>query len=116
MTCGLVLTATYAVHEGDVGSSAVLSGEIEKGMTLFNDAKFSGAISGKSCGSCHPGGKGLENAADKKEFNLGGKKQNSLEEAVNYCIVNAIKGKAVDTKSEQMKAVVSYIKSLKKTK
>ncbi|MEW6602365.1 MAG: hypothetical protein AB1499_15440, partial [Nitrospirota bacterium] len=113
---GLLFAAAYAVHEGDVGSSAVLSGEVKTGMTLFNDAKFAGATSGKSCGSCHPDGKGLEKAGEKKEFTLGGKKQGSLEEAVNFCIVNAIKGKAVDTKSTQMMDIVSYIKSLKGSK
>ena len=41
-----------------------------------------------------------------------GKKQNSLEDAVNFCIENANKGKAIDPKSEQMKDMVAYIKSL----
>ncbi len=84
----------------------------ERGKTLFNDPKFAGAISGKSCNSCHPDGKGVEKAGGKKEFNIMGKKQNSLEDAVNFCIENAIKGKAIDPKSEQMKDMVAYIKSL----
>jgi cytochrome c len=113
MACGLLFTAAFAVHEGDVGSAALLSGNIEKGMTLFNDTKFAGATSGKSCNSCHPDGKGLEKAEDKKEFNIMGKKQSSLEEAVNFCIEMAIKGKAIDTKSDQMMDIVAYIKSLK---
>jgi cytochrome c len=85
----------------------------ERGKTLFNDTKFGGGTAGKSCNSCHPGGKGLEKSADKKEFGIMGKKQNSLEEAVNFCIVMALKGKAIDPKSEQMKDIVAYIKSLK---
>jgi cytochrome c len=113
MVCGLLFTAAFAAHEGDVGSAALLSGDIEKGMTLFNDTKLAGATSGKSCNSCHPTGKGLEKAADKKEFNIMGKKQNGLEEAVNFCIEMSIKGKAIDTKSDQMKDIVAYIKSLK---
>jgi len=113
IACGLLFTAALAVHEGDVGSAALLSGNMEKGMDLFKDTKFAGATSGKSCNSCHPDGKGLEKASDKKEFNIMGKKQNSLEEAVNFCIENAIKGKAIDTKSEQMRDIVAYIKSLK---
>lgn len=86
----------------------------ERGKTLFNDPKFAGGTAGKSCNSCHPGGKGLEKSADKKEFNIMGGKQRSLEEAVNFCIEKANKGKAIDPKSEQMKDMVAYIKSLAK--
>ena len=42
-----------------------------------------------------------------------GKTQKNIEEAVNFCIINANKGKAIDVKSEQMKDMVAYIKSLK---
>lgn len=84
----------------------------ERGKALFNDPKFAGGS--KSCSACHPGGKGLEKAADKKEFNIMGKTQKSLEEAVNICIEMANKGKAIDAKSDQMKDMVAYIKSLAK--
>jgi len=82
-----------------------------RGKTLFNDPKFAGGS--KACSSCHPDGKGLQAAGDKKEFNIAGGKQKNLEEAVNACIVNANKGKAIDVASEQMKDIVAYIKSLK---
>ena len=86
----------------------------ERGKTLFNDSKLGGGAAGKSCNSCHPGGKGLETSADKKEFNIMGKTQKSLEEAVNLCIEMALKGKAIDPKSSEMADMVAYIKSLKK--
>lgn len=88
----------------------------ERGKTFFNDTKFGGGTAGKSCNSCHPGGKGLEKAGEKKEFSIMGKKQKGLEEAVNFCIEKALKGKAIDPKSEQMKDIVAYIKSLKGVK
>ena len=44
------------------------------------------------------------------------KKQRNLKEAVNFCIVNANKGKAIDPKSGQTKDIVAYIKSLKPKK
>jgi cytochrome c len=81
----------------------------ERGKTLFNDPKF--ADGQKACSQCHPDGKGLQMAGDKKQFKIMGDKQMSLEEAVNVCIVNANKGKAIDTGSEQMKDIVAYIKS-----
>ena len=92
---GLIFTVSFA------------AGGVEKGKALFNDASFAGGV--KACSSCHPNGKGLEKAAEKKEF----KTQNGLEERINSCIVNANRGKALDVNSEQMKSLVSYIKSLK---
>jgi cytochrome c len=38
--------------------------------------------------------------------------QNSLEEAVNVCIVNANKGNAIAVDSTEMQDIVSYIKTL----
>lgn len=87
--------------------------DVEKGKALFNDPKLGGATSGKSCNSCHPDGKGLEKASDKTEFEIMGKKQKGLEEAVNFCIENALKGKAIDPKGSDMANIVAYIKSLK---
>ncbi|MGB9715812.1 MAG: hypothetical protein ACPL1G_05340 [Thermodesulfovibrionales bacterium] len=97
-----------------VFSITFAAGNVEKGKALFNDVKFANGTAGKSCNSCHPDGRGLEKSYDKKEFNIMGKKQMGIEEAVNFCIENALKGKAIDTKSEQMKDIVAYIKSLKK--
>lgn len=99
---GLTFSAAYAVKHLPE----------ERGKTLFNDAKAFGGK--KACGECHPNGKGLENSGDKKEFKIMGKTQKSLEEAVNFCIENASKGKPIDTKSDKMKDMVAYIKSLKK--
>lgn len=83
----------------------------ERGKALFNDQKaFSGK---KACNDCHTNGKGLEKAAGKKAFKIMGKTQKSIEDAVNFCIINANEGKAIDVKSEQMKDMVVYIKSLK---
>jgi cytochrome c553 len=83
----------------------------ERGKALFNDPGFAGGS--KACNMCHPGGRGLEKAADKKEFSIMGGSQKSLEEVVNVCIVNANKGKAIDADSDEMKDIVAYIKSLK---
>lgn len=80
----------------------------ERGKALFNDAKFTGGT--KACSSCHPDGSGLEKASDKHM----GKTENGLEKVVNACIEMGNKGKAIDTKSEQMKDIVAYIKSLNK--
>jgi len=107
----IVLLSLIAL--GLIFSYAFAAADTAKGKELFNDVKFAGGTAGKSCNSCHPGGKGLEKAGDKKDFSLGGKMQKSLEEALNVCIVMANKGKAIDVKSDRMKELVAYIKSLK---
>jgi cytochrome c5 len=83
----------------------------DRGKTLFNDTKL--GTTGKSCGTCHPDGKGLEGTGSKTMWKNPGGEFKSLEEAVNVCITMALKGKALDVKSEQMTDLVSYIKSIK---
>ena len=87
----------------------------DRGKTLFNDMKLSGGTAGKSCGTCHPDGKGLEGIGSKTMWKTPGGEFKTLEEAVNICVTMALKGKALDVKSEQMKDLVSYLKSIKPT-
>ena len=93
-------------------SAALAAGNVSKGKTLFNDPKFAGATSGRSCNTCHPGGKGLQSAGTRKEFHIAGMTQTSIEEAVNACIQYAISGKPIDPASDAMQDIVAYIKSL----
>ncbi len=91
VTVGLVFSLTSAADDS------------AKGKILFNDPKLGGGTSGMSCNSCHPEGKGLEKASDRKD----------LKEFVNACIQNALKGKAIEPASEEMTNLVAYVKSLK---
>lgn len=93
-----------------IGSYAVDHTAVDRGKALFNDPKFAGGE--EPCSSCHPLGGGLRRSANKKSFVIFDDRLNSLEEAVNYCIVNANGGKAIDPNSGQMKDMVEYIKSL----
>lgn len=93
------------------GAIAAKASMDEKGKALFDDPKAFGGTT--ACSACHPGGKGLENAGDKKAWTTPAGPAKTLEDAINLCIVNANKGKALDPKSDEMKAVVAYIKSLK---
>ena len=100
---GLKIVMLSMISLNLIFSLAIAAGELEKGKALFNDPKFGGGTAGVSCNSCHPDGKGLEKAANKKD----------LEKFVNGCIKNALKGKGIDTKSTEMADMVTYIKSLK---
>ena len=73
----------------------------DRGKQLFTSTQL--GTSGKSCNSCHPGGKGLEKAASYGEVALG--------EIINQCITNPLKGKALDPKSAEMKSLIMYLKT-----
>jgi cytochrome c len=107
----------YGSHEMNepAPSYGEADGSIAKGKALFNDPKFGSGTSGMSCNSCHPNGRGLEKSGAKSKFNIMGATQSSLEEAVNICIVRPLKGAAIDPESQDMKDIVSYIKSLGKS-
>jgi cytochrome c553 len=100
---GLKIAMLSMISVNLIFSLAMVAGDMEKGKALFNDPTFGGGTAGVSCNSCHPGGKGLEKAADKKD----------LEKFVNACIQNALKGKGINIKSAEMADIVAYIKSLK---
>ena len=99
----LKITMLCMISLSLIFSLAIAAGDMEKGKALFNDPTFGGGTAGVSCNSCHPDGKGLEKAADKKD----------LEKFVNACIKNTLKGKGIDPKSAEMADIVAYIKSLK---
>jgi cytochrome c len=111
----LKITALFLMIIGIAFSLSFAAGDEAKGKVLFNDPKFAGGK--RSCSSCHPNGKDLEDVADKlarKELlSPPGTKLKILEETVNFCIVNGNQGKAIDPKSNQMKDMVAYIMSLK---
>ena len=82
----------------------------ERGKIHFNNPAFAGGK--KSCSTCHPNGRGLKGVGAKTKFTIMGGVQNSLEEAVNVCIINANKGNAIAVDSTEMQDIVSYIKTL----
>ena len=90
----LALVATQAM--------AASQSSVERGKVLFNDTAL--GTNGKSCASCHPGGKGLESAAtyDTKQ----------LEKVANQCITKALKGKSFASDSPDLKALISYMQTL----
>jgi mono/diheme cytochrome c family protein len=109
-----VLLSTVVL--GLIFSLAYAAGNVEKGKALFNDSSL--GTNGSNCGTCHPGGQGLEKAGamGKKEWTTPAGVRTSLEDAINTCITMALKGEALDTKSQKMKDLVAYIDSLGKKK
>ncbi len=90
-------------------AGTAFSGDVMNGKALFNDGNL--GTTGKSCNSCHTNGKDIDGS--KKTFSILGSEQNSLEDAVNFCIKMALSGKPLQKDSENMEDMVSYLKTLK---
>ncbi len=98
---GIVFCFVLAIALGaGIGFAQVAS--VEKGKAMFSDPKL--GTNGKTCNDCHPNGKGLEKSGMRKD----------LEEIVNGCITENLKGKALGMKSPDMQSMVMYIKSIGK--
>lgn len=72
-----------------------------EGEKLFNDPQFAGSVNASSCTSCHPGGKGLEKAADNPQ----------LVEVLNACIAGPLAGKRLKEGSVEMSSLKLYVES-----
>lgn len=74
---------------------------LKRGEELFNSTQL--GTSGKSCASCHSGGKKLEEVAGYKDDELAG--------IVNQCIMKPLKGKPLAADSTDLKSLIMYLKS-----
>jgi cytochrome c peroxidase len=83
------------------GVDAAEGVSIERGRELFESDKL--GKSGKSCMTCHPGGKKLEWA--------GTFEYEKLEDMTNRCIQKALQGKPLKVGSDEIKSLIMYIKT-----
>lgn len=74
------------------------------GEELFNSTSLGN--NGKSCSACHPQGKGLEQIGDYDD--------EILQEFVNFCIRDAMKGKMLPEGAQELRAIGSYIRRFQK--
>ena len=81
MICKMLMTGLLIMMIS--ASPVCANSDIDEGKNYFNDATL--GSNGKSCASCHPNGKGLEQACD---YDVP-----TLQEFVNFCIRDAMKGK-----------------------
>ncbi len=97
---GIFLTALMLLIAGHIALALQGGASIEQGKKLFHNPGL--GTTGKSCNSCHPGGRGLEQSGARR----------NLTDIINGCITIPLKGKALDPKSVEMESLVLYIKSL----
>jgi mono/diheme cytochrome c family protein len=86
-------------------------GDPKRGEALFKTPMLLGTIP-ISCASCHTNGMGLEKAFGKKEFSIFGKKVGRIEAAIDFMIVNILRGEGVRYDSQEMKDIKAFLKSL----
>ncbi len=77
---------------------------LERGKELFNSTQL--GSNGKSCATCHRGGNKLEEVNNYSD--------EQLAETVSQCIRAALKGKAVEPDSSDVKSLVLYVRKLGK--
>jgi cytochrome c len=91
----LLLLAFPAILRAGEGPS------VERGKELFTGSTL--GTNGKSCASCHSGGRKLEKAAAYAE--------DDLADIVNACISKPLAGKPLPTGSDEMKSLIMYIRT-----
>ena len=98
------LAAVMAIFLATGIAQAAGKSTVELGKEMYNDPKLGGSTNESSCNSCHAGGKGLENAAEKKKFT----------KLINNCLVGQMEGEKMDGRKVSMRSLKMYIKSLHK--
>jgi len=91
----ILLLWIFAADAGQTQSSA---------EALFSSTSL--GSNGKSCATCHPQGKGLKNIGDYDD--------EILQEMVNFCIRDALKGEMLAEKSEELRRLASYLRQFQK--
>ncbi len=90
-------------------------GELENGKRLFESPTLGGGTSGKTCVTCHPGGRNLSrrlfgNDMDSAETRA--EKRSRLAGMVNTCIKRPLAGKGIDPAGPEMADIIAYMESL----
>ena len=83
---------------------AIESPSLELGKTLYESNEL--GTKGRSCNSCHTDGKGLELIGD---FN-----DEELKDIINACIRDALGGELISVESQEMQALLSYVRTFEK--
>jgi cytochrome c len=94
---GLALLMTISVHATEAPTLSL-------GKTLFESPELGTNL--KSCSTCHPNGKGLDLVGD---FN-----DAELKDIINACLRDALGAKMIPPDSQEMQAMVSYVRKFQK--
>ena len=91
------------IRKNPIKDSAKLK---EKGEKLWADTAL--GTSGMTCGTCHPNGAGLKKEPFPKHIKMADDIL-TMDQMINFCMVNPMKGKPLAWNSQEMTALASYI-------
>ena len=87
------------------GPVAAIEGPtLDLGKTLFEATSL--GSSNRSCEACHPAGRGLDQVGDFSD--------SELKEIINACIRDALKGQLLAIESQEMDALLKYVRMFQK--
>ena len=125
---GLIVYAFAQKEEGEkseINPAAKLAKSIENGKKLFNDKSL--GTSGMTCNSCHIDGGTKEGkmgdmvvpawdnlAAKYPKYFMMAKRVMTLDQVVQFCVVNPLKGKALAWDDQKLTDLTAYVASVKK--
>ena len=78
---------------------------MDLGKTLFESAEL--GTKDRACVTCHAQGKGLNLVGD---FN-----DTELKDIINACLRDALGGKLISVESQEMEALLAYVRSFQKS-
>jgi cytochrome c len=81
---------------------------MEIGEKLWSDTKL--GTSGTACATCHPDGQGLKNTPFPKYLKMPDDIL-TLDQMINFCMKNPMKGKPLQWNSLEMTALAAYVQS-----
>ena len=83
---------------------AIEAPSLSLGKTLFESTEL--GSKGRSCTGCHPSGKGLDMVGD---FN-----DTELKDIINACLRDALGAEMISLESQEMNALVAYVREFQK--
>ncbi|OQX19837.1 MAG: hypothetical protein BWK76_03275 [Desulfobulbaceae bacterium A2] len=106
-----LILATSLIITG--GLTLAYAANVDKGKALFESSSLGGGTTGKSCITCHEGGKNLgSDLFDRKKFSIMEMDKKTLAEVINVCIEKPLGGIAIDIHGQEMEDMIAYMKTL----
>ena len=95
------------------GLTLAYAANVNKGKALFESPSLGGGTTGKSCSTCHEGGKNLgTDLFERQQLTIMKMEKKSLADVVNVCIEKPLGGVAIDTQGQEMEDLIAYMKTL----
>jgi len=122
VVCAQTIQGDVVVSQPDPADE--LAASVARGKTLFDDPRL--GTSGMTCGSCHMAGGTVDGGMGEmkirafddlssqfpKYWTMSGRVM-TLDQAVNFCVVNPLKGTALAWDSQELTDLVAYCASVK---